>query len=650
MALDTTDLSLATPFDRLRKRVGDGYSAMDALREDWRKLWAFYRGDGQLLWRTKLPPKLQDDAVATNFVFSSMEQYIATLMQDEPDWYVVALGQEQDKYAKAVTDYLQAFAVDANLNAEREPTYRYALVMGTGVLKVFWDSLARNGAGDVAVRAVDPCDVVVDPTATRIEDCEFVAIRNVYGYALAHRLFDRLPKDPSASGAANIEVLKSSDDEGEIDQPDLRMTAELQVVVWEIYHDFGKRRTVYSGSKLLHEGDNPTPESRFPLVFFPLYPRRKQFWAAGIVEQVRPLQDFFNKLRTRVSIWARYAANPVIVCDDPGAEISTNPGDVIKLTILGANAKYLVPPNMPTDVFRTLDELPGDMDVITGVHDITRGIRPTGTTSGISLEVLHAAARTRLTGPARAWTAAWSQVGQRVLELMQKYYGEVRQLSLLRGSERQRIDVEPGMLSGVQLQLDENRQAVVGEDGEPSYQVQPYEYRVITQPKGDLPLSPAALAEMTTQLVVLPAEDGRPMLDRMAVLNAMKYPNRDEILERMMVQGEAQMQGEMDALQAIQGQGQAQMQGQQVQAAGQGQLETAQVGMEQLTQTLQEMLTPEQVELVRRVVTGEAPLETLGPVYEALSPEGQQILTLYVQAATRGPTGPPGQPGGQEGV
>jgi len=628
------DLQLreGTPFERLQARVLDGWNNAQALREKWRTAWDFYRGDGQLPWQTKLPADLQDDAICTNFTFSSIEQYVATLMQDEPDWFVVAEDGDQDDSARTATDYLQAYAAVYNVNAEREGIYRYALVMGTGVAEVYWDPRSNNPA----VRAIDPCNVVVDPSASRLEDAEFVAIRHVYGYQLATRLFDKLPSEPHMTSADGIEIV-GAEEQIDTSDVDTAESAQTRIVVWEVFHDFGAKRNVYSGNKKLHEGNNPIPNERFPIVLFPMYPMRRRIWADGLITQIEPLQEFFNKLRTRVAIWARYVANPVVVkIGQSRSQVSVNPGDIIEIITPGGDVKYLRPADMPADVFRTLQELPGDMDVITGVHDITRGIRPVGTTSGISLEVLHQAAQTRLTGPARAWTAAWSEVGQRVLELMQKHYSGERSLALLAGGERSRVGIEPAQLSGFAQAVDEDGQPQFSESGEPKQEIRAYRYRVVTQPKGDLPLSPAAMAEMALQLMALPAEDGRPTIDRQALLEATRFPGREQLLQRIVEQGDAQMQGEMDAMAALQGQQQQMMAGDEQAAQAQAAMAQAQSGMEQLTQAAQAILTPEEAELVARVVRGEAPPAALDYIYASKGPREAQLLSLYVEAATRG--------------
>lgn len=637
------DLKAGTPFERLRARVLDGWNVQADLRDSWANAWDFYDGGGQLWWQSKLPADLRDDAVITNFTFASVEQYVATLMQDEPDWYVVAEDAERDAYAQQATSYLQAFAQVANVNAERESIYRHALIGGNGVALVYWDELAGpkdeagNPQGDAAVRAFDPAAVVIDPTATRLVEAEFVALRHVYGYRRAALLFAKIPADPSASGAEGLEII-GHDNEVETEDDEARESAQERVVVWEVYHDFGAKRTIYSGSKLLHEGDNPIPNGRFPIVLFPLYPVRYRLWADGLVAQMKPLQDLFNKLRTRVAIWARYVANPVVVAIGPQGEIQTAPGSVIKV-LSGGDVKYLRPPDMPADVFRSLESLPADMDVITGVHEITRGIRPVGTTSGISLEVLHHAAQTRLTGPARAWTAAWSEVGQRLLELMQKHYTGTRSLATVQGGEVGRVAVAPEALSAVVPDRAEGA-------AEGAMQVRAHRYRVVTQPKGDLPLSPAAMSELSLQLINTMAEDGRPVIDRTALLDNLRYPGRQQLMERIMMQGQAQMEGEADALAALHGQMGAQAEA----AAGQEQALAgaevaaaadelvrgqAQLGMEQLTGALERMLTPQQLEIVQGVVEGRVPPAALGRVAASLPEEGRELLSYYVEAAAQ---------------
>ena len=429
---------LLTPFERLCRRVEDAETYHLAHHDQCRDFWNYYCGEGQDR-SDNLPEELQSDWVTTNFTYSTIEQYVAVLMQGQPAWFVVAAESEREDAATKATEWLQAYYHEANVPFEQEMCYRYALVMGTGALKVYFD----KGEDDVQVRAVDPTTIFPEPSAKRFDQCSFVAIRNVYGLDLAEKMFEKFKR-----GDEGIELVGVEEDEPEGDTK-----PEDRVVIWEVYHKFGKRLTIYSGSKNLYDGKNPTPGGAVPLLLFPFDADLVGIWGTSLVKHIQGLQDLFNKTRSRVSVNIRYTANPKMKTTDPAlTDVDVNPGSLITIKTPGGDVEDMVPPPMPAYVMNLLDQIPSDMDSITGVHEITRGVRPTGTTSGISLEVLHQAAQTRLAGPAGKWTSLMAKIGELVLKLMQKYYGESRSIPYLDGTETKRATIAPSDLSTVELQ------------------------------------------------------------------------------------------------------------------------------------------------------------------------------------------------------
>lgn len=60
----------------------------------------------------------------------------------------------------------------------------------------------------------------------------------------------------------------------------------------------------------------------------------------------------------------------------------------------------------------------------------------------------------------------------------------------------------------------------------------PIEYKVVVQPGGELPLNPMAHAEMSLRLIQTPDETGQPVIDGEAVLDALNFRGRREIMKR----------------------------------------------------------------------------------------------------------------------
>lgn len=492
----------------LKEKVTQAVTALESLHEQWKDQQEYYDGPGQ---ESKYRPILKkygldDELIITNFTQATIEQFISVLLQATPSWYVVGPGDEQDEASKRLSTFLQAFYHDRNVALEQEIAYRHTGITGGGWLKAGWNRLID----DVDIRCIDPLMVFPDPTANRLQDAEFVGIKHIYGEAMAKRLFEKLKID-EAETAGSVETRAREQNEA---------GGAKRVVIWEVYHEFGEQLTIYTANQELYKGENPMPNNRFPLFHFPMQVDTDTIWGVAMVEQLQPLQDLVNKSRTRIAIHLRFSANPMMHVNKPiVSDIQIEPGGIVK-TGDGGGAGWMIPPVLPKEAFALVEGAKSDMDIISGVREILRGVAPKRTSSGISLEILQQAAQTRITAPLRNWTFTLSNLGQTVLELMQQHYSGDRWLPLAKAQAPgiARLSVED--LSRVEFTGEPD------EDGQATPEVVNRELRVVMAPQGNLPLSPAADLEMAFRLREL--QD----IDQIAMLETARFSGREGVLER----------------------------------------------------------------------------------------------------------------------
>ena len=581
----------------------------------WHELREFYEGPGQN-WDVVapgLPSHLQDDWSVTNHVKTSCRSFAAMIVGALPVWYVVEVSDgETDEAADHTTAYLRSWAQIADLRSEETVAVINALQVGRGVLHPYWDKQRK----DVVVRSVRPENIYPDPTATRLEDCAFVAIRHLYGIELALRLWPDLDLD------------KADSTHGEED--DFEVVQELKssqcIIVWEVYYDFGENLMIYTGEQTLFDKPSPVPESKFvphryPLVFYDFESREKSFWPVGLVQELMGPQTRINLGNTRVGIWHRFFVAPVWTTESQQAKdnFDMTPG-AMNYVEPESNTQPHYAPAIPSDVFVALGGAKGDLESIAGTVEVTQGLRPTGVNTGIALQVLHQAAQQRMTAPAAAWTVAKAHLGQRVLELMQKHYNDDRNLAIVNSGQAEIVPLSADDLStptptGSFVDVDDE---VTGQtETVPEMKPEPRKYFVITQPGGEIPMSPAARAEVAVQLAQIPVGD--TLIDQEAVLDAMQFPNRDAILERRGAIVQAQAEGEQQAMAAQQ---------QQAQSA------TAMQQMQNIGARLQELLPPEMFDLMQGILAGTVTDQQLIDEFmqgvQELGPEVASLVQQYL--------------------
>jgi len=283
---------------------------------------------------------------------------------------------------------------------------------------------------------------------------------------------------------------------------------------------------------VLYDGDNPTPDSRYPIHIFSLTPRPTTFWGQSFYPYLYDLQQAIDSVRTSINIHTHFAGGPNLITTENPSQVRAEPGALWKLQVgPDRRTEWATPPPFPSELLMWLQKLQQDFDQISGVQDIVRGVRPKGVTAGVALEGLKQDAMTRLSLAANAWTNTLTGVGQALLDLAQQHLGSGLFAASARGGTPTMASVPPEALT----------MFVPGENGSQDQAIS-RRFRVVMQPGGDLPLSQAAQAEIAFRL----RQQGD--IDTPAMLNAVNFKDRDQVLARQAGQIQAQLQGQQDAM------------------------------------------------------------------------------------------------------
>lgn len=533
------------PSKELRELSGEVKEARQAASgrdADWKALYEYYEGAGQRS-AFSIDPKdewIKAELRIANFVFAFVRTTVPKLLESAPRPYVMDIeGNLQDD----VTDYLQAYHYARDIRSSLALALKDAVILGTGALKVYYDP-TFEGQGDVRVSWQDPYSIFPDPQADSLDKCSFVAILNEYSEALAKELFPGDTKDkPSPYKRINLEAA----DRANVDSETSGAVGKPLVELWEVYHDFGRKLTIYTGDQELYSGPNPLGQ-RWPLALF--WPDRdaRKIWGASEIEQLKDPQNDINLLRLRFNIAARLGANPqVVVIGTPDTEVSNKPGEVYKFTDPEGKIEWRKPPDLPNDLWNMMQMNREALDVISGVHNVTRGQRPVGVQAGVAIQALQEAALTRPREIAKTISSALETVWQLVLECMQANYTDDRQLSYISGEGPQtgRVRVadltEPAPPEGI---LTRFTRFIRGENGELVTKM----LQVKVQAAGDLPLSQAQRADQAVRLSTVQFSPNSA-IDRRALLEEVNFPNRQDVAERMEQAEQAFMQAQAGAAQ-----------------------------------------------------------------------------------------------------
>lgn len=580
----------------LTTRVKRSRSIAQQQHSDWKDLYDYYEGEGQkkAFAMEDQEKWVKQELRIANFVFSIVRTTVPILLDSAPMWYVV---DSQADLKDNVTDYIQAYYHRRAVRTELRMALEDAVILGTGALKIWYDpDLGENG--DVAVTWQDPFCIFPDTAADRLEDCEFVALLNEYSKEQAKKIFS----GDGAYAKIKLEDAAKSEWTGATRPGKERVSAEAEelIEVWEVYHEFGKRLTIYTGEQMLYSGPNPLGE-RWPVVLFAPQRNPRDIWGSSDIKQLRDVQDDINLLRLRFNINARVTANPqVAIYGDPNQEISNAPGHAYKFqgTKQEAGIERLGGIPLPSDLWNMVSMNREALDVISGVHNVTRGKRPTGVQAGVAIQALQEAALTRPREIIREVALAFELVGQMVLEAMQANYNEPRSMSHMTQEGMSRGQVQPEELSEV-VSADNlgligkaKRFFSIGEEVRA-----PKDLRVVVQTGGDMPMSQAQRADQAIRVYQIEG------IDRMALLEELNFPNRQQINQRMEAKEQAMMQAQMQQQMGAQ----AQQQGMQEPDMGEPTMPP-----EQAIHILQQALEPDDLVAlveIREALVAQRPLD-----------------------------------------
>lgn len=131
------------------------------------------------------------------------------------------------------------------------------------------------------------------------------------------------------------------------------------------------------------------------------YPQLGRFYGPGELRNIIPINRSINRRTTALEQSLAFETNPILVMDTGnGMELdnrAVEPGDVLRKT-RGSEVKWLETPSPASHHFEMLAVEKQDMDVVSGVHDVTQGRRPEGIEAAAAIRNLQSAAQTRIRG------------------------------------------------------------------------------------------------------------------------------------------------------------------------------------------------------------------------------------------------------------
>lgn len=527
----------------------------------------------------------------SNFIFSTIESMRPIMFDNNPKFEVIPVSKEALPYVGEINQALDYEWHRTQMQRKMIANSIYTFTIGTSVLMLpyqFSDKATDGVDGEVTPVLVNPFNLYPDPLATSVEDAEYIIYATYQHINILKRLYPDKAEQLKGADIQYLELVNYRSEGAKITN---------QVLVLEIwtrdYTTIEAEETDTSGNKVtkvstkyplgrvitmapdlnlvLKDEANPYETGRFPFFLFKDIEVPFQFWGEGEVKWLLSPQEYINDLSNQVIDNARNTANQIWVIDKnsgiPKGSLTNRPGLVIRKNP-GSTVDRPNPPSMPMYVTEKINALKMDIEVISGVHDVTRGQTPTGIESGSAIMALQEAAQTRIRLKLQLHELSLGEVGTEWFARMKQYWKFDRVIPVPVAKSQAIPQQQPGM---------EQQQLGVPQVGIPQQQlgVQPpqtqqaYDFITISQDKqlaqsyrvkivgaSTMQINNNAMLDLMIRMAQTPMEDGMPVVNRATVLDFLPKVNKDQIMQHF-----NEAKAEQMALQQQQMMGQEQLQG-----------------------------------------------------------------------------------------
>ncbi len=566
------------------KMLDEAKTAKGPHEAEFKKFYKFYRGDQ---WEKK-PPRHRSDIVI-NVVFSNVETIVPIMTDNRPIASIKPRGPEDRKVGDTLK-YIEEFIWDnTNMDRKTPQVVRDSLIYGPGYMKTYWDPELEGGMGDIAHSVIDPLTLYLDPgTGDDIKNAEYVCEVTQMNIGKAKSKWPDLDwdeiKPASDEDAKRPSLVRqiiskfTGEDQQVTDSTgaettwqkasagDYEYTKDRVTIIEVWYKDYSfesfddetgetgedgqpvtkkskkmkypnGRRTVVVGGLKAEDGKNIY--GWHPYDCLPDYDLAHETIPEGDVKQIIPPQKDINVRTARMNDHFRLGANspwwytdkyvnPDHISDKTGIKIPVKRG--------GALGRVQIAP-MPGDILATLQDRKRDVDIISGINEVTQGRRPGGITAASAISKLQEAAQARIRAKGRNLEHFIKNVGHKDIDLILKFYTEPRMFRIYDPARGKDQFAEFNFITGDDPRVTDqglggspDQRFVEDEVNEKTGKIKFHEvgkFDIIIGAGSTLPVDRDARTDLGLTLFKLQA------IDRQALLDDVDYPNRDEVGARM---------------------------------------------------------------------------------------------------------------------
>lgn len=343
-----------------------------------------------------------------------------------------------------------------------------AKLLGTAIAQVYWDESkeGRMGTtvlgdegfqyeGEIGIKEIEPATFFPDPNAFRIQECDYIIIRERKTSSWIKEKFQSDTEEESGTNDPN--------ERGEIYLRDYATSQEKLVDFISYYEKelnaeggYTYFVTYMANGKILKDKQTLRP-NRYPFAVLYDFPQRQDFWGMSTCQFIIDNQKIINKVESIITMIGLLLQNPQkVVARDSGI----NPKEVAKYgnapqKVWVANGDpsraihYVTPPQIPQPLFNLVDTAKNNIREVTGLTESYMGqnVGSLQTSSGVQALIDRATIRDR--DQAYDVELYIEELSKLIIDFMTTYYEQERQVRIL--GKKSTDDVEFMPFVGVEF-------------------------------------------------------------------------------------------------------------------------------------------------------------------------------------------------------
>lgn len=385
-----------------------------------------------------------------NKILPTVQNRLARLTQSPPTYDVRPnSNSSEDKDASRLGLQIIEDVFDKQVFPEkRQEVHMNAMQGGVGYLQGRWDitlgkPMIDPGAGefagyegDIRIEVLNLFEVFVDPLARNLDDAQWwvkAKVRKLDYFK------EQYPERGQAVKEEDVWLMSSLYDlrvqgmvSGNLTAGSQTSTQMKNSAIEMVYYEkrsknYPNGRMCIAANGILLE-DKELPIGEFDLVKIDDILIGGRYNSEAIITHLRPVQDYYNTLRTRMSNWVKmHLGGKYIAARGAGLtqESLDNSDAEVMLFDAVPNAPPPEPMNLPQIPQYAYEEIrvtESDFDQIAGIGEPTRGVAPGSDMPAKGMELLVEQDQTRMSVQTTRNEVAYARLGQIILKYAAKYY------------------------------------------------------------------------------------------------------------------------------------------------------------------------------------------------------------------------------------